>query len=208
MPDLRRLLLAQGIDGQHVLAPQQSQADLQYTRLDGIEWDLLRFCTLVNSCGKKDISALNLHDFYEINTSVWYRLLDVQSLDESLQAEVTGLLIQHLGLALFMATTFLDNVQHQIIDYQPLRSCIDHAAENLPRDLDCALTAWFLLLALIWVAEETDDGQLEHSLQHAAGRLGATTWGEARVAMSALPWLDAVHDGVGCNLWTRLCEDQ
>lgn len=166
-------------------------------RLDDIRKDLLYFCGLVDTRASARPCPLNLHGLFEMHISIWSRLLDYRTLNKSLEAAVTEITIQHLGLALFVMTTFLGNDQKQIVDYRLLRECIIHAVDELCEYsygiMNDALLIWFLLLAFTWSPSISSYGKFGITVRRTISCLGIETWEDVRTATPALPWLENVH---------------
>ena len=204
MPEVRRSLAARSITPHASSKAETSCCTIDDADLENIRLDMMYLCGLLNQGSCTDSCSIDLHSFYEMIVSLWYRLLRFRSPDEVLRSPVDDVAVQHLGMVLFLMTVLLDNAQQQIVDYCPVRRCIEHVLKRWSAELDVFSAMWFLLMAQIWTRGRTDQALLVKFLRATVVRMDVKTWHEARTRISGLPWITALHDEVGSSIWKNL----
>ncbi|KAH8703375.1 hypothetical protein BGW36DRAFT_369254 [Talaromyces proteolyticus] len=199
MAEVRNLLISKGLRLDYPLTSQPARYNQLYPSLQGIFSDVISFCRLLNA--KTHNLVIDFLTFEEVLVSICYRLLNFRSLNESRKySDVQN--IYHVGLIVFMMTTFLQFNRHRIMNHRLLSLCLrDVMDTELHRDED-DLTLWFMIIGGIWISDGAEGGWINQRIQKMAVRRRINTWDEARRSVCMFPWVHALHDQPGCKLWS------
>lgn len=135
--------------------------------------------------------------------SVCYRLLKFRSLDES--RKLCDLqTIYHVGLLLFMMTTFLQFNRHRIMNHKLLSLCLRDALDTETHGEEDGLILWFMVVGGIWVSNDVEGNWLYQRIWETSVRRRIDTWDEVRHIVCMFPWIHALHDQPGYELWSKI----
>ena len=159
----------------------------------------MEVCALLN----ERTVTLDLKAFLEIMISICYRLLRYRSLND-VERPCDSDAAYHMGLIIFMMTTFLHHKHHQIMDYKLVTLCFKDVVDGQSEELDNELLLWLLIVGGMWIAGDSHSEWLSHKIRTTTQRLGVDSRDEARKCMARFPWIDALHDEWSQRLWDEL----
>ncbi|RBR21689.1 uncharacterized protein FIESC28_04789 [Fusarium coffeatum] len=197
MAEMRAILLSRGFtlkSNPDVKSPQIQQLD---GTLREAFSDLLGVCNLFNKHIEK--KPLDVIEFQEILVSVCYRLMGFRTLNESrLIQDIDS--AYHIGLLVFLMSTFWNNHQSRLAKPGLIAACIRHALKMA----DGGFAFWLLMLGGISVPKGDDQEWMITRLREEASRIGVVTWKDARDCLTKFPWMTVIHDESGQRLWDKV----
>lgn len=200
MTEVRKTLLSKGCQLDHPLTSPPARYNLSIC-LQDIFSDVMSFCSLLNT-GTSTL-VLDFLSFEEVLMSVFYRLLNFRSLNESRKCSDLQA-IYHVGLIVFMMTTFLQFNRHKIMNHRLLSLCIRDVLDSEIHGGDDDLTFWFMIVGGIWASDDIKGDWLHQRIRGMAVRRRIDSWNEARQILCMFPWANALHDKPGYKLWNKM----
>ncbi|KAM0449924.1 hypothetical protein ACHAO4_007226 [Trichoderma viride] len=169
--------------------------------LQGILVDTMGVASLFNSGATIDLETLQ-----EMILSLGYRLVQFYPSEErwlwQLQASY------HIGLTIFNLTVFLHSGRRQILDYQRIDRRLKEILNTDLEDQNPELALWFSILGGIWACDGYDGHWLPPRIRLLATRLDIRNWDEVCVVIRHFPWVHALHDVPGHELWDHAHQDE
>lgn len=170
--------------------------------------DIISLCSLFNN--NLPNSTLDVNLFLENQTSICYRLLHFHPLGSHWPEPYD--IIQaayHTGLTVLMMTMFLQHDRRRVLDYSLITQCVWDVLEDSNSELlDEEFALWLMLMGGIWISVGVEVGSLLSRIQSTAEKLGLVRWDEACIIMARFPWIHALHDQPGRELWGRAIRDR
>lgn len=204
MPEARATLTAAGFK----LDPVAAECAIQHQGLHPVLYDILLdviSISLLFNClppGQK----INVTTFSELVLSVSSRLVRFHSLSDPPLESATEA-AYHIGLTIFMMSTFLQHDRRRIIAYEfvstHLKDIIDRGTEALGK----GLALWLTFLGGIWVLGDPDTFWLRQRVRGLVERLEINSWEEVQSLVSQFPWIRPFHDKVGLEVWNLAHQD-
>lgn len=201
MTDVRRTLLAKGLQLDYPLASPTARYNQVPICLQDIFSDVMGFCALLNT--QTRTLVLDFLGFEEVLMSICYRLLNFRSLNESRKSSDLQT-IYHVGLIVFMMTTFLQFNRHRIMNHRLLSLCIRDVLDTEVHGGDDDLNFWFMIIGGIWISDSIEDDWLHQRIRRMAVRRRIDRWDEARHVLCMFPWVNTLHDQPGYKLWNEM----
>ena len=201
MPEIQKFLTSKGL----CLNRNSTASLVRHNRLDlylhQVLLDVMSVCSLFNK--NLHDRTLNLQTFQEITISLCYRLLRFRSLNDiRQQSDIEA--AYHVGLIIFMMTTFLQYDRRRIVDFKLIPLCLRDILDSRLDEYDNEFVLWLMMVGGIWISVDVDGEMLAPRTRITAQRLGIDTWDGARSSVSKLPWINALHDQPGRRVWDRL----
>lgn len=189
----------------HLIAP----GSLWYYYFDSILQTIFLRChaILCNAECRDTYYRSRLLGFEEVLLSICYRLLKFRSLKES-RGNPDVPAMYHLGLTVFMMSTFLQFNHHKIINHRLLSRCLEEVADFQSYENQDYFYFWFVMISGIWVANDEDGNWATQAIRETTSRQCITTWDQARQILRMFPWVHDLHDEPGYQLWTKVKRDQ
>lgn len=168
--------------------------------LRGVFVDLMSVCDLLNN--SHGCFKLEPFVFQEILISVCYRLLHQYPLAGNRPANDDESACQ-LGILALLTTMIFQNGRSPRISYdlmaERLRNTITSISNNCVTEEVTFL--WLLFVVGISVFQVTGRTWLLPIIKKCVSTLGLGSWQAARDRFRAYPWIDAIHDELGQELW-------
>lgn len=212
--DTQLLLLSKRIPVHATGRENDHVSPLQTARLDPylayVVDDVASITTLLRDAAVSG-TALDALSFQNMATSIFSRLIRFGSPQfcsgrNAVDAEDTAC---HVGLILYMITVCLRCDCRRVVEYtlvsERLRNVVC-SNEKGPPELDDGLVLWLLFIGGIWASGGDNADNISwyvSRIRALAEKLGLMSWEEAHIAVSAYPWLEAVHAGRGHALWDK-----
>ena len=195
---LRYDLASLGADAPESVATQRSvQCFYRLISVDLAEaWKFLRrFCSAINAAAEHK-RQLPKETLLHAMAAVMYRLLDLRFCHGSIDEAV------RLGLLLFSSHIFLN-----FRDIKPprtylsdtYRDCVLHIEP--PGRLSPLILLWLLLVGSLSTFTAADDVWLMPWMRINIELCQASHWSELRGMLKTCPWIDALHDAPGRNMF-------
>jgi hypothetical protein len=108
----------------------------------------------------------------------------------------------HIGLAAFVGTLFLQFGRRRYLKYKLIAQSIRDVVERGLNEEDADLFMWLLFIGGVSVLAGPDKAWLVPKIHQAARSLGITTWDGVQQCLVLFPWIKALHDEAGRELWT------
>lgn len=176
--------------------------------LRGVLSDVLDVCALFNT---KNIppGAVETELYMDLQFSVQYRLGHFYSLGDPWTGSDVDL-VYHLGLTIFMMTTYMQLSRHRMLDFDLLRERFRQALASLgnydEEHADGRLL-WLMAVGGIWFFGDVVEREILEGLRRESSRTRISSWDEARCVLREFPWIDSLHDQPGSSLWRRAMAD-
>lgn len=161
--------------------------------------EVMCICSLFNS--HRNDFTIDLVTFQELIISLSCRLLRYRTLKESRQKSDLQS-AYHLGLVLFIMTTFLQHEMRRILEYNLISFCLKDILDKRSQDLPDDFVLWLVLVGGVWTVDSEQKEWLSRMIRSKAQILGLLTWNKAQIAVSKYPWINVLHDLPSCELWT------
>lgn len=169
--------------------------------LMGILRDIKSVCVMFNE--NKLSYKTEVYDFMDIVLSFLYRLLRFRGIHEVPEGEANITTIFHSTLLLFVMSTILQT------DFRRAMKCDAAAqdAEKILRSLDMSSSSdlevklWALVIGSNWFTADGDTQWIVERIDIIKGKLGISSWKEARDVLGKFPWLSLLHDEPGKAIW-------
>jgi hypothetical protein len=169
-------------------------------RLYDVFLDVMSICSVFNQSGSESVDYII---FLEALISLCYRLLKFRSMsDASMLCDEQS--AYHIGLTIFMMTTFLQYDRRRLINYSLVPVCLEKVVQYESRMHGDDFYLWLLTIGGIWISDEPNNMWLAPRLRTMAQRLGLDSWEEAQVLIRQFPWITGLHDQPGRELWNRV----
>jgi hypothetical protein len=201
MSTVRENFKSTGLNFDIIFAPQATQPN----GLDPVLYEILvdvRYLTsLLNSTLPGFV--LNVNTFLEMIISVCSRLIRYHPLQDFKQISSLDA-VYHIGLIIFMMTSFLQLDGRQILKYDLVALRLKEVLDGNLDGLDDELVLWLVVMGGIWASGGSDGAWLIPRTRELAGRLRIDHWADARRIMSRLPWIEVPHDEECRTLWEQV----
>lgn len=163
--------------------------------------DVMAICYLLNNDPNQPI--LDLLGFEEAFVSLCYRLLRFIPIKDS-TGPIESQTAYHLGLLIFIMTTFFRIGRSQIIDFKTLSLRFqDFLNSNLSK-LEYSLSLWLMVIGGIWCSKDLNSDWVASRIRELAERGGIGSWSELRGCLCNFPWIQAIHDQPSHKLWKQV----
>ena len=163
--------------------------------------DLMEICTVINNNTSERV--IDLLTFEEIVVSVGSRLLNFRSLEHS-ERLLDFQTVIHVGLVIFMLTTFLQLNHARIMEFKGLSSCLHAILSSNLHDHDPDFLLWIMVTASIWASGSTDGNLVLEKIRAILLTQSFATWESFRNIANKFPWIHAVHDEPASKIWSQL----
>ncbi|KAK2616451.1 hypothetical protein QQS21_000693 [Conoideocrella luteorostrata] len=179
-------------------APRSSELD-PYLR-EALQ-DMMAVCLLFNN-GLRN-RTLDYLLFLEIIVSLFYRLIWFHPLKNT-NKETSVDNVYHVGMLAFMSTMLVQRGPRRIIKCQMISKTVEEAVQRRLPSVDDELAFWLMYMGAIWSDKGPDGEWIGVKIRNTATRLGVESWGKARDCLRRFPWIDALHDEPGLEVWNRV----
>lgn len=168
--------------------------------LRGVIADLMTVCNLLNNSRKS--FRLDPYVYQEVILSVCYRLLHRCPLAGA-GFETNNDNIYHLGLLALMTTMLFQNGHSKRISYNILAKRLRNTIESLASiaTMEDTTLLWLLFVSGISIFNITGNAWMLPEIKKCTSKLGIESWRTARDRIRTRPWIYAVHDKLGEQLW-------
>lgn len=163
--------------------------------------DIANLCCLINRDPRQPI--LDLLGFEETFVSICYRLLQLIPMQDT-ACQIDTQTVFHLGLLIFTMTTFFQVGQKQIIDFKALSLRFQNFLDSDPSELEESLSLWLVTLGGIWCPKDLNRDLVASRICLLAQQQGIGSWSEFRSCLGRFPWIHALHDQPGLELWNQV----
>lgn len=201
MTDVQNILALKGLCLDHSSAASSARHSQVDPYLHDILSDVMGICSLLNynACN----CVLDHLIFEEIIASIFYRLLRFRSLNDSrLYSDIQT--VYHVGLIIFMMTTFLQFNNQRIIDHSLLSQCLRDVLDSELYEHDEDAILWLMIVGGIWVSGSVDGDWITPRIRNLAQRRSVSTWDEALMYVCEFPWIYSLHNPPAHELWSRV----
>lgn len=165
--------------------------------------------------------TLHVDTFQEIAVSLCGRLIqlgapgDLGIADRMTDADAT----YHAGLTVFSMTLFLQLDHRRMLNYPRVVQRLRGVLQREARDVDPRLRLWVLFLGAIWVRGDDHDGEsggggadevsFNAEIRDTTQQLGIARddWTRVHETVRVFPWVEAVHNGVGREVWNKITSE-
>lgn len=171
--------------------------------------DVMSFCNLYNN-HLGQTRTLSCLTFYDIMTSILYRLLHISPLKpETTKGILSAEDVHAAGLLTFIMSIYMPHSSRRVIKYQLISRHIRSAIECMTEDTcnshsEISTVFWLRMMGCIWTDGDADDEWFMDKLRDIANSLGITSWSQASSVLNQFPWLINFHEGIGMQIWKRL----
>lgn len=207
MPKVRHILIDQGL----CISPAEAAAAVRHTSLDpdlhDVLADIIMICTFFNN--NLPTITLNFTLFLETHVSICYRLLRFHELEtpwsplDSIQAAY------HTALTILMMSMFLHYDRRRVMDYGLITRHLWLALDGVPvGEQEDELNLWVMMMGGLWISADDHVILLAPKIMITAERLGICTWEDMLSSVTKFPWIHALHDEPGRELWKKICRSQ
>ena len=200
MPEVREILASEGYPLDHPALSSTPFHELD-PRLHDVLSDLMGLCWFVNHHPQQPQFAFLL--FEEIFVSVCYRLLQFRTLNES-RIQRDSQTEYHLGLLLFMVGSCFQMKGKRIVDFRLVSMCFKEFLDSELVLLGNDSTLWLMVLGGMCSLGEDDMDWIAGKIRQLAQARGIHSWEDAQSSICRFPWIHAVHDQSGRELWNRV----
>ncbi|KAE8147057.1 hypothetical protein BDV25DRAFT_169418 [Aspergillus avenaceus] len=169
--------------------------------LNGVSSDIMNLCYLLNCDPSQPI--LDLLGFEETFVSICYRLLRFIPIQDS-TCQFDTQTVYHLGLLIFTMTTFFQVGRKQIIHFKALSLRFQNFLDSGPSELEDSLRLWLLTIAGVWCSKDLNRDLVASKIRLLVQNQGIGGWGELRGFLEKFPWIHALHDQAGLELWNQV----
>lgn len=201
MSKVRENFKSRGLNFDIISAPQAIQPNGLDSALYEIFVDVRYLTTLLNSTLPGPV--LDVNTFLEMIISVCSRLIRYHPLQDFRQISSLDA-VYHIGLIIFMMTSFLQLDGRQILKYDLVALRLKEVLDGNLDGLNDELLLWLVVMGGIWASGGSDGAWLIPRTRELAGRLRIDHWVDARRIISRLPWIKVLHDEGGCALWKQV----
>ncbi|KAE8370606.1 hypothetical protein BDV27DRAFT_35461 [Aspergillus caelatus] len=163
--------------------------------------DIMYLCCLLNCDPRRPI--LDFLGFEETFVSICYRLLQFIPMQDS-ACQIDTQTACHLGLLMFTMATFFQVGQKQIIDFKALSLRFQNFLDGDLCEVDDGLSLWLITLGGIWCSKDLNRGLVASRIGLLARQQGISSWSELRGWLGKFPWIHALHDQPGHELWNQV----
>lgn len=204
MPEVRKTLASRGhhLDLSSVPPPVRD-CELD-SHLYSVLSDLVGLCWLLNNNPHQPI--LDFLVFEDIFVSICYRLLQFRSLNDA-RTQSDSQTVHHLGLLMFTMGTFFQLNRTRIIDFRRVSLCFKDFLGSELCTLENDATLWLMVLGGMCHLGDDDMGWIAWKIRQLVQRQGLNSWESVRSSLCKLPWIHAIHEQPGRELWNRVLHD-
>ena len=197
MPHVRTVLASWGIKFDRAAAEARVRHQVLDAYLHDTIIDVVCVCTLFNyEIGSRQLDLLT---FQEMEYSLCYRLLNFRALNDASKTPVQA--AYHIGLLMLMMTMFLRFDRRRVLDYRRTTLELSNTLDNWPDDGDNELLLWLTIVGGIWISGDLDNEWLHPKIRQVSQNLGLASWDAVLGVIKKFPWLHALHDVPGRELW-------
>ncbi|KAJ5574042.1 uncharacterized protein N7459_008469 [Penicillium hispanicum] len=201
MSEVRRTLASRGHHLDFSSVPPLVRDNELDSHLYSILSDLVGLCSLLNNNPHQPI--LDFLVFEEIFVSICYRLHRFRSLNDA-RTQHDSQTVCHLGLLMFTMVTFFQLNRTRIIDFRRASLCFKNFLSSELCTLENDATLWLMVLGGICHLGDDDMDWIAWKIRQLIQRRGMNSWEYVRSFLCKLPWIHAVHDQPGRELWNRV----
>ncbi|KAH8812227.1 hypothetical protein F5884DRAFT_784799 [Xylogone sp. PMI_703] len=175
------------------------------SNLNEVLLDVLSLSSLLNKIPPG--RTLDLYIFQEMLVSIVCRLIEFRPL-QSPRPESNVEAAYHIGLTIYMMSLFLQHDHRRILEYDLVPLCLREVLDNgLESEHDRDLLIWLMFIGCIWVSQSPDEQWLVLRTRNLLQQLGINTWTQVRSSVIKFPWLDALHEQLGRNIWNVIYQE-
>lgn len=180
-----------------------SLAAIEKQELDCRLHEILLDATCLSNLFNTDPQSLRMEMdmFLEIIISVFSRLTHFDTLRSSKPQTPVLDAVYHIAITMFMMETFLQPDGRQILQFDPVVARFSEILSHGVDKLDSHLKLWLLLIGGIWAPNGTNESIVTSGLRDVTQQLGVKSWEDLRGAIQYFPWIKAIHEQRGCDLW-------
>jgi hypothetical protein len=199
------------LDGQDERELQQALSPSSLRHLGSTLQDLLKnmssFARIVNNTVSGLRPTFSSYAMHCTLLVLGYRLVRISPLSGPRPHDYLANVI-HLGLAAFMVT-FLRRLDRKIAEMPLLSSLARAAVDHIYNDQNWGqenqeVLLWSLFLGAASVFRGVDDSSwLVPKARRTMGALGLHSWEDVQGVLGTFPWVHALHDKAGWELWSR-----
>jgi hypothetical protein len=173
--------------------------------MDDIMVDIFGICSFYNT--NLPHTTLDITLFLEIEASVCYRLLRFHPLG-SPWSDAGGLdAAYHIGVTGLMMSMLLRFDKRRALDYSLVTRCLWHVLDGPSLDESKhELKLWVMMMGGLWISGEDNVDLLASRIRATSQRLGLETWPAVLGRVAKFPWIHALHDEPGRELWEKACQ--
>jgi hypothetical protein len=201
MSKVRHTFESKGLNLDLISAPSLVRHDRLDLTLHEILLDARRLTSILNSISPGLI--LDCNTFLEMIISICSRLIRYHPLQDFKQISSMEA-VYHIGLTIFMMTSFLQLDGRQILRYDLVTLRLKETLDDDLEELDDDLVLWLMIIGGIWTLGGTDGAWLIPRIRKLAGRLGIDVWADVLNVVSRFPWIGVLHDEAGREVWKRV----
>jgi hypothetical protein len=164
--------------------------------------DIANLCWLLSG-GTLSGTKLDGYTFHDTLILMGYRLVQISPLGGSRPLSDLDSLVQ-LSLLSFLVAFFyaLGGTRPAFVLLSNLaRSAVQ--GHTVDKGEDQELLIWIMCMGQGTIFGKSDDAWLIPKLRQAQLALGLNTWDDVRKLLPRYPWVDALHDKPGKELWER-----
>jgi hypothetical protein len=203
MFEIRNAFKSKGINlDQMPTASTVQKNGLDHT-LHEILLDVKYLASLLNSISPGLI--LDTNTLLEIVISILSRLIRYHPLQDFKQISSIDAMY-HIGLTIFMMTSFLQLGGRQILRYDLVALRLKEVLDGELKEADDDLVLWLMVIGGIWTSGSTNGVWLNERTRELAERMGIDTWADAVRIVDRYPWIEALHEKVGLAFWSQVCQ--
>ena len=194
---VRSNLTSQGIKFDRSAAEDTLRHQVLDVNLHNVIIDSICVCDLFNhGIGNRQIDLVT---FQEMVYSICYRLLNFRPLDDPSRTSVQA--AYHIGLTMIVMSMFLRFDRRRVLDYRFLTCALSDTLDSWPVDADDELLLWLVMVGGIWVSGALGNDWLHQLIRRTSRKLGVESWDSVLDIVKTFPWIHALHDAPGRELW-------
>jgi hypothetical protein len=198
MSEVRNTLAATGFSLDRVSAASAIRHTGLNPNLHEVLLDVISLTSLFNNIPAD--RTLDIDTFHEILVSILSRLIRFRPLQSSKQ-ESNIEAAYHIGLTVFMMTSFLQYDRRRILEYELVSLCLKDVLDSGLDEHDGDLVIWLIFIGGIWTSGDSDGRWLVSRVRRLVRRLGINSWAEVHSSVREFPWINALHDRPGRAVW-------
>lgn len=162
--------------------------------------DTVEVCSLLNENIQQPI--LDLINLEEIFVSICYCLLRFNPIHQ-LTEKIDSQAALSVGLLIFTMTAFFQMNEKRIIDFNALSVRFESLLRGDLSGLGDDLSLWLLAMGGIWFRNQLETDHFVSKMRNVCSRRKIYNWIEFRAYISRFPWIAAIHDRLGEELWIQ-----
>lgn len=194
---VRSNLASQGIKFDRAAAEATLRHQVLDVNLHNVIIDSICVCKLFNhEIGNRQIDLVT---FQEMVYSICYRLLNFRRLDDLSRTPAQA--AYHIGLTMIVMSMFLRFDRRRVLDYRLVTCALSDTLDNWPTDGDDELLLWLMTVGGIWISGELGNEWLHPLIRRTSRKIGIESWDSVLDIVKTFPWLHALHDVPGRELW-------